>query len=42
MNSRLIACLAMATFLFAVSACSGMSTRDKNTAAGAATGRAAA
>jgi osmotically inducible lipoprotein OsmB len=38
MNSRLIANLSMATALLAVSACSGMSTRDKNTAAGAAIG----
>jgi osmotically inducible lipoprotein OsmB len=38
MNTRLIANLTMAMFLLAVSACSGMSTRDKNTAAGAAIG----
>jgi osmotically inducible lipoprotein OsmB len=38
MNARLIANFTMAMFLLVVSACSGMSTRDKNTAAGAAIG----
>ena len=39
MNTRLITSVAMATFVVsALGACSNMSTRDKNTAAGAAIG----
>ncbi len=38
MNIRLITSFAMISFAFSLAACSGMSTRDKNTAAGAAIG----
>ena len=38
MNTRLIASFGMALIAVSFSACSGMSTRDKNTAAGAAIG----
>ena len=38
MNTRLVANLTMAMLLVVVSACSGMSTRDNNTATGAAVG----
>ena len=38
MNARLITSLGMALIAVFFSACSGMSTRDKNTAAGAAIG----
>ncbi len=38
MNTRLITTLSMATLALSLAACSGMSTRDRNTAAGAAIG----
>lgn len=38
MNTRLISSLGMALLALSLAACSGMSTRDKNTAAGAAIG----
>jgi osmotically inducible lipoprotein OsmB len=38
MNARLITSLGMALIAVSFSACSGMSTRDKNTATGAAIG----
>lgn len=41
MNTRLIPSLATVMLALALAACSGMSTRDKNTAAGAAVGAAA-
>lgn len=38
MNTRLISTFGMAFIALSLAACSGMSTRDKNTAAGAAIG----
>lgn len=38
MNTRLISSSGMALLALSLAACSGMSTRDKNTAAGAAIG----
>jgi len=38
MNTRLIACCAMASIALSFTACGSMSTRDKNTAVGAAIG----
>ena len=38
MKTRLISMTAVALLALSISACSGMSTRDKNTAAGAAIG----
>ena len=38
MNTRIITAMAMASIALSLGACSGMSTRDKNTAAGAAIG----
>ena len=38
MKTRLISMSAMALLALSISACSGMSTRDKNTAAGSAIG----
>ena len=41
MNTRLIGATGLAVLVFSLAACSGMSTRDRNTAAGAAIGGAA-
>jgi osmotically inducible lipoprotein OsmB len=38
MNTRLISAIGIASIALSLAACSGMSTRDKNTAAGAAIG----